>query len=72
MNYGSQGNYAKLGVTCCTSMQVLLSNAKFIPPNDPVYKIYYTKTPELPGYTEPENSEEREERGGDMQCCRKG
>lgn len=33
MNY----SYAKLGVTCDTSMSVLSSNTKFIPPNSKVY-----------------------------------
>jgi hypothetical protein len=31
-------SYAKLGVTCDTSMRVLLSNTKFLPVGSPVYK----------------------------------
>jgi hypothetical protein len=31
-------SYAQLGVTCDTSMRVLLSNSKFIPLNSQVYK----------------------------------
>ena len=41
-------SYAKLGNTCCTSMEVLSSNVKYIPLDDPIYKIYYTKTQQLP------------------------
>lgn len=38
-NYTQLGMpYAQLGVTCDTSMRVLLSNAKFIPLNSQIYK----------------------------------
>ena len=47
--YSPQGDYAKLGATCCTSMSVLLSNAKFIPLNDPIYKMFYTESRQYPG-----------------------
>ena len=42
-------SYARLGATCCTNMNVLLSNAKFIPVNDPVYKMFYTESSQYPG-----------------------
>jgi hypothetical protein len=69
-------DYAKLGSTCCTNMNVLLSNAKFIPMDDPVYKMFYTETRQYPGplplepaqsFDEPEDIK----RFPKKQCCKK-
>lgn len=57
----SYGDYARLGATCCTNMNVLLSNAKFIPLNDPVYNVFYTNSPQYPGSDNRQAPEDREE-----------
>ena len=46
--YTNLGDYAVLGFTCNTNMNVLTSNAKFIPPDDKIYKLYYTRTRQDP------------------------
>lgn len=40
--------YAKLGCACDTSMAVLVSNTKFIPPNDLIYLPEITKMKRYP------------------------
>ena len=46
--YTNLGDYDLLGFTCNTNMNVLTSNAKFINPNDNIYKLHYTKTRQDP------------------------
>jgi hypothetical protein len=46
--YTNLGDYALLGFTCNTNMNVLTSNAKFINPNDNIYNLHYTKTRQDP------------------------
>ena len=41
-------SYAILGQSCQTSMAVLVENTKFLPMNDPVYDIYYTRMLKYP------------------------
>lgn len=41
-------SYAHLGQSCQTSMAVLIDNRKFLPLNDPVYDIFYTKMRQYP------------------------
>ena len=68
-------DYARLGTTCCTSMSVLLSNAKYISLDDPVYKMYYTQTQRLPGYVPvketPRDESETPKKTEKQECCAK-
>jgi len=61
MSYANSGNYVRLGESCQASMDTLLSNQKFLPVNDPVYRIVFTKTSRYPG---PEYTGKREEDDG--------
>lgn len=47
MSYYSY-NYAQLGESCQTSMDILTDNKKFFPVNDPIYKIIYTRMLQCP------------------------
>jgi len=40
----TNSTYAKLGESCHTNSDCLVSNEKYLSPTDPVYKIMYTKT----------------------------
>jgi len=42
-------SYAKLGYGCMTSMDILVSNQKYIPPSSPVYKKAFTVMFQYPG-----------------------
>jgi len=44
-----QGDYARLGNTCYSSMRVLTSNHKFLPLSAPVYNSGYTNMYQYPG-----------------------
>jgi len=44
----SYTNYAHLGQSCQTNMDVIVDNRKFFPVDDPVYKIFYTKMQQYP------------------------
>lgn len=41
-------HYARLGNNCQTSLDVLTSNAKFLPVNDPVYNLIWTRMQRYP------------------------
>jgi len=47
MSYYSY-NYAQLGESCQTSMDILTDNKKFFPINDPIYNIIYTRMLQYP------------------------
>lgn len=48
----SYTNYARLGQSCQTSLDVLVDNRKFFPIDDPVYEIFYTRMQHYPLATE--------------------
>ncbi len=70
------GTYAILGNTCQTSLNVLTSNTKFIPMDDPIYNMIYTKMNLYPGRTNEEEKEDKNEKKDDAKesykapgCC---
>jgi hypothetical protein len=52
MNYT---DYARLGQSCQTSMDVLVDNRKFFAISDPIYDILYTKMQHYPLASNVEN-----------------
>jgi hypothetical protein len=56
-------------------MNVLVSNSKFIPLNDPVYKLYYTQTEKLPGPSieikSNKSEEHKKSKESSKSCCNK-
>lgn len=62
MSYYSY-NYAQLGESCQTSMDILTDNKKFFPINDPIYNIIYTRMLQYPAtYPDIEKIEKKEEK----------
>lgn len=60
MSYYSY-NYARLGESCQTSMDILTDNKKFFPVNDPIYNIVYTRMLQYPvTYPDIEKIEKKE------------
>ena len=45
-------DYATLGNSCQVSMRVLSSANKYIPPNDPIYKDFWTNMRQYPGISD--------------------
>lgn len=46
------GNYAMAGNSCQTSMDTLLDNRKFLPLDDPVYNLVYTRMYQYPFHSQ--------------------
>lgn len=73
MNQKSQNPiYAHLGESCQTSSAILTSNTKFFPLNDPLYKLYYTRSARYPGPIHTEQKDYKTipvNQGPKKSCC---
>lgn len=57
--YNNSYNYARLGESCQTSMDMLVDNKKFFQVNDPIYNIIYTRMLQCPAmYPDVDKKEE--------------
>ena len=63
-------SYAQLGESCQVSMDTLISAKKFLPLNDPLYNLFYTRMHHYPGVEE-KHANPPEFRAGNnwKNCC---